>query len=174
MAILDILQYPDRRLRERARPVAVVDEAVCRLVDDMLATMYAAPGIGLAATQVGVGRRIAVIDVSEMRDSPMVLINPELTLGDEQQLSEEGCLSIPGVNERVRRAATVRLEALDRNGEPWSLETDGLLAACIQHEVDHLDGRLMIDYLSMLKRHRIDRRMAKERRRSADDRRAAG
>ena len=175
MATLDILQYPDPRLRHRAAPVEAVDAEVRALVDDLLETMYAAPGIGLAATQVGIDRRIAVIDVSDAKDEPLVLINPEITASEGSQIAEEGCLSIPDVYDKVRRAEQVTLRALDREGAPWECQAEGLLAVCIQHELDHLDGRLFIDHLSLLKRQRIDKRIAKQRRRDdADSRRAAG
>lgn len=173
MAILEILQYPDRRLRERARLVSEVDDEVRRIVDDLFETMYAAPGIGLAATQVGIMRRIAVIDVSPEQDDPRVLINPRIVAREGEQDSEEGCLSIPDVRDCIRRAERITVEALDRGGEPWSFDAEGLLAACAQHEIDHLDGRLFIDHLSMLKRQRIERRLAKERRRAESDRRQA-
>lgn len=175
MATLEILQYPDERLRWRAAPVERVDERLRRLVDDMLETMYAAPGIGLAATQIGIDERVAVIDTSEHRDAPLVLVNPEIVARDGSAESEEGCLSIPGVFEKVRRAERVTVRALDRDGEPFERTVDGLLAVCVQHEIDHLDGRLFIDHLSLLKRQRINKRLAKQRRRDAtDDRRAAG
>lgn len=175
MATLDILQYPDPRLREVAAPVGTVDEDVRSLADDMLETMYAAPGIGLAATQVGVDRRVCVIDISDYKNEPRVFINPVIDWREGEQESEEGCLSIPGVYERVRRAERVGVRALDRHGAPFELEAEGLLAVCIQHEVDHLDGRLFIDHLSALKRRRIDKRLTKQRRRdSPDGRQAAG
>lgn len=168
MALLDILQYPDERLRHVAAPVDSVDERLRGLADDMLETMYAATGIGLAATQVGIDERIAVIDVSPGHDEPRVFINPEIVAREGDQESEEGCLSIPGVHERVHRAAWVRVRALDRDGQPFELEAEGLLAVCIQHEIDHLDGRLFIDYLSMLKRRRLDKKLSKQRRRDGD------
>ncbi len=174
MATLDILQYPDPFLRHRAAAVEAVDERLRGVVDAMLETMYAAPGIGLAATQVGIDARLSVIDVSESKNQPLVLINPEL---DEQQgsdTSEEGCLSIPGVFEKVTRSARVTLHALDREGRAYSLGAEGLLAVAIQHEVDHLDGRLFIDHLSLLKRQRIEKRLLKQRRREGGTRRAAG
>lgn len=175
MATLDILQYPDERLRQRAAPVEQVDERVQRLVDDMLETMYAAPGIGLAAPQVGIAERITVIDISEYKDSPFVLINPAIVARDGTAESEEGCLSIPGVFEKVRRAERVTVRAFDRGGKEFERTVDDLLAVCVQHEIDHLDGRLFIDRLSLLKRQRIEKRLAKQRRRDAtDDRRAAG
>lgn len=175
MALLHILQYPDERLRHVATPVASVDDGVRALVDDMLATMYEASGIGLAATQVAVDQRIAVIDVSPEHDTPQVFVNPEILERAGEQESEEGCLSIPGIVDKVPRAASVRVRALDRDGQPYELEADGLLATVIQHEIDHLDGRLFIDYLSMLKRRRLDKKLAKQRRReAADDHRALG
>jgi len=164
MARLEILRYPDPRLREKARPVARVDGHVRRLAEDMLETMYAAPGIGLAATQVGVPKRVVVIDVSEDRSQPLVLINPEIVAREGEEEMEEGCLSVPGIYERVRRAARVRVRALDREGRPFEREADGLLAVCIQHEIDHLDGKLFVDYLSELKRSRIRKRLEKQRR----------
>ncbi len=164
MAILDILHFPDPRLRREAKPVKEVDKAIHRLVDDMFETMYDAPGIGLAAPQVNVSKRIVVVDVSEGRDSPLCLINPNIVerRGDEEM--EEGCLSVPGVYETVHRAEWVRVEAIDRDGKPFQLETDGLLAVCIQHELDHLKGKLFVDYLSSLKRQRIRKRLEKARR----------
>ena len=174
MAKLDILQYPDPYLRHKAAPVEAVDDSIRALVDDMLETMYAAPGIGLAATQVGIDKRIAVIDVSESKDDPLVLINPEILTPAGRETSEEGCLSIPEVIEKVTRPECVTLRALDREGNAFELHAEGLLAVCIQHEVDHLDGRLFIDRLSMLKRQRIEKRLLKQRRRSGDGRRAAG
>jgi len=174
MAILEILQHPDRHLREIARPVTAVDDEIRARIDDMFATMYAAPGIGLAANQVGDLRRIVVIDVSPAGDEPRVLVNPEIVERSGEQVLEEGCLSIVGVTDQVRRAEWVRVEALDRGGEPYGFEAEGLLAACVQHELDHLDGRLFIDHLSLLKRQRIERRLARERRRAEADRRRAG
>ena len=164
MAILDILHFPDPRLRREAKPVKEVDKAIHRLVDDMFETMYDAPGIGLAAPQVNVSKRIVVVDVSEGRDSPLCLINPNIVerRGDEEM--EEGCLSVPGVYETVHRAEWVRVEAIDRDGKPFQLETDGLLAVCIQHELDHLRGKLFVDYLSSLKRQRIRKKLEKARR----------
>ena len=165
MAILKILEYPDSRLRITAAPVETVDDEVRRLVDDMFETMYMAPGIGLAATQVDVHRRVLVLDVSETRDQPLCLINPELVDREGQTKSEEGCLSVPGYTETVERAESIRVRALDRNGEPIELEADGLLAICIQHEMDHLEGKLFVDYLSELKRQRLRKRMEKSRKR---------
>jgi len=167
MALLDILVFPDSRLRERAEPVAGVDDAVRRLADDMLETMYEARGIGLAATQVGDRRRVVVIDVSEERDEPRVLINPEILEATGEASGEEGCLSIPGYYDDVARATQVRYRALDRDGQPVEETAEGTLAVCIQHEIDHLDGRLFIDYLSELKRKRVRKRMEKRERLSA-------
>jgi peptide deformylase len=164
MAILDILHFPDPRLRNKAKPVEAVDDSIRQLVDDMLETMYQAPGIGLAATQVNVAKRVIVIDVSEQKDQPLCLINPEIleTQGSEQM--EEGCLSVPDVYDVVTRAEWVRVRALDRNGNAFELEADGLLGVCIQHEIDHLEGKLFVDYLSGLKRQRIRKRLEKEQR----------
>ncbi len=161
MALLDILIYPDNRLRDIAKPVDGVDDSVRVLLDDMLETMYEAPGIGLAATQVGVNRRVVVIDVSEDKNTPLVLINPEILSSAGEGVGEEGCLSIPGIYEDVKRAAEIRFRALDRNGESYEMDADGLLAVCVQHEVDHLDGKLFVDYLSALKRNRIRKKMQK-------------
>ncbi len=171
MAKLPILTFPNPRLRNKAQPVREVDAAVRRLVDDMLETMYAAPGIGLAAIQVDVPLRVVVIDISEKQDSPLCLINPEILerQGDEQM--EEGCLSVPGFFEMVSRAERVRVRALDQDGRPFEIDTDGLLAVCIQHEIDHLDGKLFVDYISSLKRQRIRRRLEKEQRDPAPVRR---
>ncbi len=145
MAILDILHYPDPRLREKAAPVEAIDDGLQRLIDDMLETMYNAPGIGLAATQVAVARRVLVLDVSEERDQPLVLINPEILEHRGEEEMEEGCLSVPGYYDRVRRAEWIRFRALGRDGDPIEREVDGLLAVCIQHEIDHLDGKLFVD-----------------------------
>jgi peptide deformylase len=165
MAKLDILHFPDPRLRQKARPVDRVDPDIQRLVDDMLETMYAAPGIGLAATQVNVPRRVVVIDVSDEHDQPLCLINPEVVERRGSEEMDEGCLSVPGFYETVRRAEWIRVRALDREGKPLELEADGLLAVCIQHEVDHLDGKLFVDYLSSLKRDRIRKKLEKAERR---------
>lgn len=164
MAILEILHYPDERLRQRARPVEKVDSDIRELVDNMFETMYQAPGIGLAATQVNVHKRIIVIDISQEQDSPVVLINPEILSKDGVEQMEEGCLSVPGTYELVERAERVKVRALDREGEPFELETDGLLAVCIQHEIDHLNGKLFVDYLSALKRQRIRKKLEKQHR----------
>jgi peptide deformylase len=155
MAILDILHFPDPRLRNIAQPVTDVDDAVRQLIDNMFETMYAAPGIGLAATQVNVSKRVIVIDVSEDKTQPLCLINPELLDLQGVEEMEEGCLSVPGVYETVQRADKVQVRALGRDGTPFELETGGLLAVCIQHEIDHLNGKLFVDYLSQLKRTRI-------------------
>lgn len=164
MAILTILEFPDKRLRNKALPVESVDDAVKTLLADMLETMYAAPGIGLAAIQVNVRKRVVVIDVSEEKDAPLCLINPEILEKDGVEEMEEGCLSVPGVFDKVSRAEKIRIRALDREGEPFEMEVDGLLAVCIQHEIDHLDGKLFVDYLSPLKRHRARKKLEKDRR----------
>lgn len=163
MAKLEILHYPDPRLRNHAKPVKNVDEGVRRLVDNMLETMYDAPGIGLAATQVNVARRVIVIDVSEDKSAPFVFINPELTPAGEVVEAEEGCLSVPGIYETVNRPERVHVRALDRNGEAFEMDAEGLLAVCVQHEVDHLDGKLFVDYLSRLKQQRIRKKALKQR-----------
>ncbi|OBS08275.1 peptide deformylase [Acidihalobacter prosperus] len=168
MAILDILHFPDTRLRTKAKPVAQVDDEVRRIVGDMFETMYSAPGIGLAATQVNIHRRIIVIDVSSERDEPLCLINPELIACDGEEEMEEGCLSVPGYYETVRRAERIRVRALDQTGKSFTLEADGLLAVCIQHEIDHLDGKLFVDYLSPLKRNRIRSKLEKQSRLEAN------
>ena len=164
MAILNILHFPDPRLRNVAKPVALVDDATRQLVDDMLETMYQAPGIGLAATQVNVAKRVLVIDVSEDKDQPLYFINPEILSRDGVEEMEEGCLSVPGFYEKVQRAERVKVRALDRGGEPFEMEADGLLAVCIQHEIDHLDGKLFVDYISQLKRQRIRKKLEKQQR----------
>jgi peptide deformylase len=163
MALLPILEFPDPRLRTKAQPVEHVDDDLRRLIDDMFETMYAAPGIGLAATQVNVHKRLVVIDVSETRDQPLVLINPEIVERVGVEETEEGCLSVPGVFDKVKRADRIRVRALDRDGKPIDFNADGLLAVCIQHEIDHLDGKLFVDYLSELKRTRIRKKLEKER-----------
>ena len=163
MARLQILEYPDPRLRTRAEPVEAVDDELRRLIDDMFETMYEAPGIGLAATQVNVHRRLLVADVSEDKDDPRVFINPEILEKDGVAVTEEGCLSVPGFYEKVERAEHIRVRALDRNGEAFETELEGLLAVCVQHEIDHLDGKLFVDYLSQLKRQRIRKRIEKNR-----------
>ena len=167
MALLPILRYPDPRLYKKAAPVDAVDETVRKLVDDMVQTMYAAPGVGLAATQVDVHKRIVVIDTSEARDRLLVFINPEIIACEGSQLLEEGCLSLPGIYERVERAKRIRVKALDRAGEPFELEADELPSVCIQHEIDHLDGKVFVDYLSRLKRERIRAKLQKQLKKSA-------
>ncbi|MBX2837492.1 MAG: peptide deformylase [Gammaproteobacteria bacterium] len=161
MPALDILLYPDPQLRREAAPVANVDGRIAALVDQMLETMYQAPGIGLAATQVNVHERVVVIDVSEECDSPLVLINPTLVESAGEIELQEGCLSIPGIYETIKRPGSVKIEAIDREGSPFELEAEELLAVCIQHEIDHLDGKLFVDYLSKLKRTRIRQKMLK-------------
>ena len=164
MAKLHILTFPDARLRRCAEPVDQVDGAIRQLVDDMLETMYAAPGIGLAAIQVNVAKRVVVIDTSEEKDQPLCLINPEVVSHSGEEQMDEGCLSVPGFYETVTRAERVTVRALDRDGQPFELDTDGLLAVCIQHEIDHLDGRLFVDHISSLKRQRIRKKLEKEKR----------
>ena len=171
MALLNILRYPDPRLHTVAKPVAQVDARVRRLVDDMLQTMYAADGVGLAATQVDVHERVIVIDTSDARDSPIVLVNPELVWkSDERTSGDEGCLSVPDIYDKVDRHARVRVRAADRSGEVREIEADGMLSVCVQHEMDHLVGKVFVEYLSPLKRSRIRTRMQK---RTRDDARAA-
>ena len=174
MALLPILRFPDARLQRTARPVQAVDARIRQLVADMLETMYEAKGIGLAATQVNVHEQVIVIDTSEERNAPQVLINPELLwASDERVKGDEGCLSVPGVTDGVERATAVRVRAQDADGKMREIEADGLLAVCIQHEMDHLKGRLFVDYLSALKRGRIRTRLLKaereERRKAAED-----
>jgi peptide deformylase len=164
MTILKILHYPDPRLRAVAQPVTQVDDSIRTLVADMAETMYQAPGIGLAAIQVGVTKRVVVIDISEQRNALMVFINPEITERDGVQVMEEGCLSVPGIFDEVERASHIRARALDQNGKPFELEADGLLAVCIQHEIDHLDGKVFVDYLSRLKQNRIRKKLEKQER----------
>ncbi len=165
MAVLTILRYPDPRLHRVAQPVDVVDEAVRELVRDMAETMYAAPGIGLAATQVDVHRRVVVIDVSEARDQLLVFVNPEIVArSQDEKIYEEGCLSVPGIYDEVSRPDRVTVRALDERGEPFTLDCEGLLSVCIQHEIDHLDGRVFVQYLSRLKQSRIKSRLQKAER----------
>jgi peptide deformylase len=164
MAFLKILEYPDPRLRITAKPVPAVTDEIRRLAEDMLETMYAAPGVGLAATQVDRHLRMIVLDLSETRDQPQVLINPEILSREGQATADEGCLSVPGVTDGVDRAARIRVRALDTAGKTVEFEAEGLLAVCIQHELDHLVGKLFVDYLSELKRQRLKRRVAKARR----------
>ena len=166
MAKLTILEFPDPRLRTRAAPVAVVDDAVRTLIDDMFETMYAAPGVGLAATQVNVHRRVLVADVSQEQDHPLVFVNPEIVEREGTTEAEEGCLSVPGIFDKLStRSARIVVRALGRDGKPFELEADGLLAVCIQHEMDHLEGKLFVDYLSILKRQRIKAKLQKDRKR---------
>lgn len=162
--VLDILEYPDPRLRKVAAPVVSVTPEIRKLVRDMAETMYAAPGIGLSATQVDVHKRIIIIDVSPTHDQLKVLIDPELVSADGESDCEEGCLSVPGYYEKVRRAARVTVRALDERGEPFELSADGMLAVCIQHEMDHLVGKVFVDYLSPLKRARLTTKMRKKQR----------
>ena len=167
MAVLSILEYPDPRLRTKAQPVVRFDEALGKLIDDLLETMYAAKGIGLAATQVDVHQRVLVIDISEEHNEPLVLINPEILAREGEAQTEEGCLSVPGIFDEVKRAAKVRVRAQDRNGDSFERDYEGVLAVCIQHEMDHLEGRLFVDYLSDLKRERIRKRLDKDRKERA-------
>ena len=164
MTVLNILHFPDEKLRTVAKPVERVDDALRELIDNMFETMYEAPGIGLAASQIDVHQRLIVIDVSEEKDQPLVLINPEITWRDGEEQMEEGCLSVPGIYESVTRAEKIKVTALDRQGKSFELEADGLLAVCIQHEIDHLDGKLFVDYLSRLKQSRIRKKLEKLRR----------
>lgn len=164
MATLEILHFPDPRLRIKAKPVVQVTDLTRALIRDMLETMYAAPGIGLAATQVAVNQRVIVLDVSEHGDHPQAFINPEILSRDGTEVMQEGCLSVPGVYEEVERAERIRVKALDADGRSVEFDADGLLAVCIQHELDHLDGKLFVDYLSDLKRQRIRKRIEKEER----------
>ena len=172
MAILTILEFPDPRLRTRAQPVERVDDALKALISDMFETMYAAPGIGLAATQVDVHRRFMVIDVSEGKDQPLVFINPVIHERDGVQVYQEGCLSVPGVFADVERANRIRVSALDRHGQPFELVAEGLLAVCIQHEMDHLEGKVFVDYLSPFKREQVRKKLekAQKTKRSEDQR----
>ena len=167
MALLNILEYPDPRLRTKARPVQQFDRQIARLVDDMLETMYEAPGVGLAATQVDQHLRIIVADISENKQSPHIFINPQLKILGGHQESEEGCLSVPGYYERVERADQIRVSAADVAGKPFELEAEGLLSVCIQHECDHLEGKLFVDYLSRLKQQRIRQKLSKLQRQRA-------
>ena len=164
MALLQVLHYPDERLHTVAKPVAAVDDTIRKLVDDMAETMYAAPGIGLAATQVDVHQRVIVVDVSETHDQLLALINPELLRAEGQAEHEEGCLSVPGIYDRVTRAERITVRALDRAGKPFTLDAEGLLAVCIQHEMDHLQGKVFVEYLSRLKQNRIRQKLKKRER----------
>ncbi len=167
MTILDILIYPDPRLRLVAKPVEKVDSSIHRLLDDMLETMYDESGVGLAATQVGIQKRILVADVSTREDSPLYLINPVITYAEGKREKEEGCLSLPEVNEIVERADRIHVKALDRSGKEIEMDAEGTLAICIQHEIDHLDGKLFVDYISALKRNRIRKKMEKRLRQAS-------
>ncbi len=168
MAKLTILEFPDPRLRTRAVPVETVDDELNTLIDDMFETMYAAPGIGLAATQVDVHKRLLVVDVSSDNSQPNALINPEIIELDGETMTEEGCLSVPGYYEEVKRAEHIRVRFLDRKGEEAELEAEGLLAVCIQHEIDHLNGKLFVDYISEAKRQRIRKRLLRDKRHQAE------
>ena len=162
---MTILEFPDPRLRKVAAPVAVVDDSIREILDNMIETMYDAEGIGLAATQVNVHKRMLVMDISENHAEPIIFINPEITVLDPEPIGyEEGCLSVPGYYEMVTRPRKVLIKALDRNGNPFEIEAEGILAVCIQHEIDHLDGKLFVDYLSTLKRQRIKSKLEKEHR----------
>jgi peptide deformylase len=167
MALRTILEFPDPRLRNRAQPVTRFDEGLAALIDDMLETMYAAPGIGLAASQVDVHQRLIVIDVSKDHNEPLVVINPEILSREGEASTEEGCLSVPGIFDEVKRAAKIRLRAQDKTGATWERDFDDILAVCIQHEMDHLDGKLFVDYLSDLKRERIRKKLGKDRKERA-------
>lgn len=170
MSILPILCYPDPRLHKVAKPVAVVDDRIRTLVQDMLATMYDASGIGLAATQIDVHERVVVIDVSEERNEPMALINPEIIwASDEKQVGDEGCLSVPGIYDGVERSVAVKIKALDEHGSSREIDAEGLLAICIQHEMDHLLGKVFVEYLSPLKRNRIKSKLVKQQKRELAD-----
>lgn len=167
MTQLEILYYPDDRLRTKAQPVTKVDDQIRQLVDDMFETMYEAPGIGLAATQVNVHQQVIVIDVSEEKNQPLCLINPEIIESDGEEESEEGCLSVPDIYDKVKRSELVTVKALDRDGREYTLKAAGLLAMCIQHEMDHLQGKLFVDYLSPLKQQRLRKKLEKARRLNA-------
>ena len=164
MAKLTILEFPDPRLRTQAVPVERFDSALQQLIEDMFETMYAAPGIGLAATQVDVHKQLLVLDISESKDQPMVLVNPRILRLQGEQVYQEGCLSVPGIYADVTRANEITVQALDRRGEPLTIDTEGLLAICIQHEIDHLAGKVFVDYLSALKRDLVRKKLEKSRR----------
>ena len=164
MALLPILHYPDPRLHKVASPVARVDDRIRRLINDMAETMYAAPGIGLAATQVDVHERVLIIDISDTRDELHAFVNPEIVEASGEAETEEGCLSVPGIYDRVKRAERVKVRALNAQGAPFTLEAEGLLAVCIQHEIDHLDGKVFVEYLSRLKQQRIAAKLKKQQR----------
>src|SRR5882672_4009463 len=165
--MLDILRYPDTRLYKKAEPVAEVDDSVRALVREMAEVMYSAPGVGLAATQVNVHKRVVVIDASESRDQLLVLINPEIVSREGAQYREEGCLSVPGIYEPVERAERVTVRALDLDGQSFTMTAEKLLAVCVQHELDHLEGKVFVDYLSRLKQHRIKAKLQKQQRKTA-------
>jgi peptide deformylase len=167
MAVLEVLSFPDERLRTVAKPVAEVNDEIKQLIEDMFETMREENGIGLAATQVDHHVRVVVMDVSEEQNTPRVFINPEITEKDGVTISEEGCLSVPGNYAKVERAESIKVKALDKDGQPFELDADGLLAICIQHELDHLQGKLFVDYLSPLKRQRIKKKLEKEARLAA-------
>jgi peptide deformylase len=169
MNILPILEYPDKRLRTIAQPVDTVDAALVALIDDMFHTMYEAPGIGLAATQVNVHKQLLILDISEDRSQPMVFINPRITAKDGSQVYQEGCLSLPGIYADVKRYNQITVSALDRQGREFSLEAEGLLAVCIQHEMDHLAGKVFVDHLSPLKRALAEKKLAKQRKLNAEE-----
>jgi peptide deformylase len=164
MAVLQILQHPDARLRQKAQTVTVFDASLQNLINDLFETMYDAPGVGLAANQVGVSKRLAVMDCADKGalPQPMVIINPEILERADEQTMEEGCLSVPGYTDNVKRYSKLRMKALDRHGQPFELEAEGLMAQAIQHEIDHLDGKLFLDYLSSLKRERLRKKMLKQ------------
>ena len=168
MSKLTIIEFPDKRLRTKAQPVTVFDAALKRLAADMLETMYEAPGIGLAATQVDVHQRLLVLDVSEDKTAPLVIVNPKIVASEGSQTYQEGCLSVPGIFADVDRADRVRVEAEDVDGKPFTIDADGLLAVCIQHEMDHLEGKLFVDYLSPLKRELVRKKLEKQRRHAAE------
>jgi peptide deformylase len=174
MSLRTILEFPDPRLRARALPVTRFDAELSQLIDDMFETMYAAPGIGLAAPQVDVQLRLLVIDISEERNQPLVLINPEILSREGVAVTEEGCLSVPGIFDEVQRAAKIRVRAQDRNGEAFERDFEGTLAVCVQHEMDHIEGKLFVDYLSDLKRERIRKKLEKERKTRATRGRQTG
>ena len=169
MNILPILEYPDKRLRTLAVPVEAVDAALRQLIDDMFHTMYEAPGIGLAATQVNVHKQLLILDISEDRSQPMVFINPRIVAKDGSQIYQEGCLSLPGIYADVKRYNQIEVQALDRDGREFSLQAEGLLAVCIQHEMDHLAGKVFVDHLSPLKRALAEKKLAKQRKLNAEE-----
>lgn len=164
MALLEILTFPDVRLREESHPVDEIDSSMNRFIDNLFETMYDAPGVGLASTQVGDQRSVCVMDCSDSKDSPLVMVNPQIIESRDPEMMEEGCLSVPGFSEQVKRFKWIKVRALDRDGKPFEMEGDGLFAQCVQHEMDHLHGKLYIDQLSRLKRERIRKRLLKEAR----------